>query len=128
MKLLLDTHAFIWWHSDPARMSPAALQLCQDPANTVLLSVASVWEMQVKLQLGKLRLDVPLADLIDSQCQANDLEMLPVFLPHVLALEGLPASHKDPFDRILVAQAKVEDAYLVTHDAVFRQYPVRLAW
>lgn len=128
MKLLLDTHAFIWWHSDPARMSPQVLRLCQDPANTVLLSVATVWEMQIKLQIGKLKLGLPLDELVEVQRQANDLEVLPVFLPHVLALEGLPNHHKDPFDRMLIAQANVEGAHLVSHDPIFQQYQVRLAW
>jgi len=128
MRLLLDTHAFIWWHSDPARMSARALQLCEDPSNTVLLSVAAVWEMQVKLQLGKLKLDLPLAELVEHACRLNDLTVLPILLAHVLALESLPTHHKDPFDRLLIAQAIVEDAHLVTHDTAFGQYPVRLAW
>lgn len=96
MKLLLDTHTFIWWDSETARLLPHALALCQDRQNVLLLSVVSVWEMQIKLQLGKLRLALPLKEII---------EILPVTLAHVLALENLPAYHKDPFDRLLVAQA-----------------------
>jgi PIN domain nuclease of toxin-antitoxin system len=86
MKLLLDTHTFIWWDSEPARLLPHALALCQDRQNVLLLSVVSVWEMQIKLQLGKLRLALPLKEII---------EILPVTLAHVLALENLPAYHKD---------------------------------
>lgn len=105
MKLLLDTHTFIWWDSEPARLSPHALALCQDRQNVLLLSVVSVWEMQIKLQLGKLRLALPLKEIIETQQQTNSIEILPVTLAHVLALENLPAYHKDPFDRLLVAQA-----------------------
>ena len=128
MILLLDTHAFIWWDSDPARLPSKILALCRDRSNTVLLSVASVWEMQIKLQLGKLRLKSPLAELVASQQHANNLTILPVALPHVLALEGLPAHHKDPFDRLLVAQARIEGAALVSGDPVFADDPVRLLW
>ena len=128
MKLLLDTHAFIWWDSDLARLSPRALSLCQNPENHLLLSVASVWEMQIKLQLGKLRLGLPLATIIDGQRETNGVEILPIELEHVLALEALPAHHKDPFDRLLIAQAKVEGVVLVSGDSIFSQYPVNLAW
>ena len=128
MKLLLDTHTFIWWDSEPARLSPRALALCQDRVNTVLLSVASVWEMQIKLQLGKLKLNLPLAEVIETQRQTNNVEVLPVTLTHVLALESLPVHHKDPFDRLLVAQAKIEEAVLVSRDPIFAKYPVKSVW
>ena len=128
MKLLLDTHTFIWWDSEPAKLSPRALALCQDQANTVFLSVASVWEMQIKLQLGKLKLNLPLAEVVESQRQTNNVEVLPVTLTHVLALESLPAHHKDPFDRLLIAQAKVEEAVLVSGDPIFAKYPVQSVW
>jgi PIN domain nuclease of toxin-antitoxin system len=122
MKLLLDTHTFIWWDSDPAKLSPQALGLCQDRANVILLSVVSVWEMQIKWQLGKLQLRLPLAETIASQQQTNQIEVLPGNLAHVLALESLPAHHKDPFDRILIAQARQVDAVLVSNDPVFARY------
>jgi len=93
-----------------------------------MLSVASVWEMQVKLQLGKLKLTLPLAELIQSQRQTNNLDILPVMLPHVLALQQLPPHHKDPFDRLLIAQGTVEDAVLVTNDAAFSKYTNKVLW
>jgi PIN domain nuclease of toxin-antitoxin system len=127
MKLLLDTHVFIWWDSDPARLSAPALAALRDPANEVWLSVASVWEMAIKAQLGKLTLRLPLADIVRRQ-QGNGLQVLPVTLAHALAVEGLPALHKDPFDRMLIAQANVEGAELVSADQVVRQYPVRVLW
>lgn len=109
MKVLLDTHAFIWWDSDPTKLSPQACAVCEDRTNVVLLSVASAWEMQSKLQLGKLDLRLPLAEVIASQQQTNHLQVLPVALGHVLALQNLPAHHKDPFDRLLIAQANEEE-------------------
>ncbi|MGB9774724.1 MAG: type II toxin-antitoxin system VapC family toxin [Anaerolineae bacterium] len=128
MKLLLDTHTFIWWDSEPTKLSPQALALCQDRQNTLLLSVVSVWEMQIKLQLGKLRLALPLKEIIESQQQTNNLEILSITLAHVLALDNLPAHHKDPFDRLLVAQAIVEDAMLVSGDPNIAKYPVQVVW
>ncbi len=128
MKLLLDTHTFIWWDSEPAKLSPTVLKLCRERVNTVLLSVTSVWEMQIKLQLGKLKLNLPLGEVIESQRQTNNIEILPVTLEHVLALESLPAHHKDPFDRLLIAQANVEGAVLVSRDSVFTSYSVKVVW
>jgi PIN domain nuclease of toxin-antitoxin system len=127
MKLLLDTHAFIWWDSDPAQLSAPALAALRDPANEVWLSVASVWEMVIKAQLGKLTLRLPLADIVRQQ-QANGLQILPMTLAHILAVEGLPAFHKDPFDRALIAQTNIEGAELVSADRVVRQYSVRILW
>ena len=127
MRLLLDTHTFIWWDSDPARLSAVALAALRDPTNTVWLSVVSIWEILIKAQLGKLSVRLPLPDIVAQQ-QANGLRVLPVTLTHSLALEGLPSIHKDPFDRLLIAQAIVEGAELVSADHVFVQYPVRLLW
>jgi PIN domain nuclease of toxin-antitoxin system len=128
MKLLLDTQVFIWWDSEPARLSAQALALCQEPTHTLLFSVASAWEMQIKLQLGKLALKLPLATLIEGQRQANRIEILPVALPHVLALQNLPTPHKDPFDRLLITQANIEGATLISSDPIFREYPVAVLW
>jgi len=128
MRILLDTHVFIWWDSEPARLSPRVLALCQDQENTLLLSVASAWEMQVKTQLGKLKLHLPLSHLIQSQQVTNALEVLPVTLDHILALDTLPTHHKDPFDRVLLAQSTVEDLVLVSKDSVFANYPVQVIW
>jgi PIN domain nuclease of toxin-antitoxin system len=127
VKLLLDTHTFIWWDSDPGKLSATALTALADPANTVWLSAVSVWEMVIKAQLGKLTLRLPLADIVAQQ-QANGVQILSITLPHVLAVERLPAVHKDPFDRLLAAQSIVEGAELVSGDPVFTHYPVRLLW
>jgi PIN domain nuclease of toxin-antitoxin system len=127
MKGPLDTHEFIWWDSDPSRLSAPALACLQNPSSTVLLNVVSVWEMVIKLQLGKLTLSTPLRTILAQQ-QANGLQILPLTLDHVLAVEGLPTPHKDPFDRLLIAQANVEGAVLLSADAIFAQYPVQVLW
>jgi len=128
VKLLLDTHTFIWWDSDPAKLSATALALCSDPANELILSVTSVWEMQIKHQLGKLSLRLPLRDIVTHQQATNGVIVLPILPEHVFALDGLPTPHKDPFDRLLVAQANSEGATLVSADAIFAAYPVYTAW
>ena len=127
-ELLLDTHAFIWWASTSARLPAQVLTLCEDTTNDLLLSVVSVWEMQVKIQLGKMTASRPLRELVAHHQQANNLHVLPVQLEHVLALDTLPLQHKDPFDRLLIAQANVEDAFLVSGDKVFASYSVKLLW
>lgn len=128
MKLLLDTHTFIWWDADPSRLSAAALSLCGDPANPLVLSVASLWEIQIKRQLGKLELRLPLAGIVAHQRETNGVIILPIVQAHVLALEDLPYHHRDPFDRLLVAQALVEGATLVSADPVLKSYSVEVRW
>ena len=124
---ILDTHAFIWWDSEPTRLSPAALTFLLNPGNTILLSVGSVWEMLIKQQLGKLTLRLPLRQILHQQ-ESNGIELLPVGTAHVLEVENLPAVHKDPFDRLLAAQSRVEGAVLLSADAIFAHYPVRVFW
>jgi PIN domain nuclease of toxin-antitoxin system len=124
---LLDTHSFIWWDSDPSKLSPQALAFIADPANTILLSVASVWEMVIKVQRGKLALSQPLAAAI-VQHQASGIVVLAATLAHILAVESLPLHHKDPFDRLLIAQANAENAVLVSGDPILSRYAVNLLW
>jgi len=127
MKILLDTHAFLWWDSEPEKLSKNALELCQNPENALFLSVASVWEMQVKTQLGKLKIDLRLSDLIRQQ-EENGIEILSVQVSHVLEIGNLPSHHKDPFDRLLIAQARIEEMVFVSADPIIAQYPVRVIW
>ena len=126
MRLLLDTHIFIWWADQPEKLSAAALSALENEANELLLSVASVWEMQIKIQLGKLKLSLPLKELVKNQQETNNLTVSPVALTHVLALDALPFHHKDPFDRLLIAQSIEEDLTLVTADSQFSAYSVKL--
>lgn len=128
MKLLLDTHTFIWWNSNSFQLSQPVLELCNDSTNSLLFSVASAWEIQIKVQLGKLILNESLSDIINNQQQINNLAILPITLNHVLTLNSLPLHHKDPFDRLLIAQAISEKAVLVSRDPVFENYPVTVEW
>ena len=128
MKLLLDTHTFIWWDMEPGRLSSRALTLCKDINNRLVLSVASVWEMEVKIQLGKLRFERPLAQMLSEQQNQNRLQILPITLAHALAIETLPLIHKDPFDRMLISQAQVEAMPLVSHDRQIAAYPILVEW
>jgi PIN domain nuclease of toxin-antitoxin system len=126
MRLLLDTQIFIWWDSEPDRLPRGILQLCRNEANALVVSVASLWEMQIKAQLGKLNLDRPLQQIVREQQDKNRLEVLPVEAAHVFGLQALPSHHKDPFDRLLIAQAITEGMPVLSVDAIFKQYPLQL--
>lgn len=128
MNLLLDTQAFLWLDSDQARLSSPARQACANSQNMLWLSAASAWEMQIKIALGKLRLARPLAQIITDQQTTNGVQVLPVHLAHVLALQDLPPHHKDPFDRLLIAQAKNEGWDIVSRDPEFKAYAVPVIW
>ena len=128
MKLLLDTHAFIWWDNDQSRLSTAALDACKSLTNSLHLSLVSVWELQIKMQLGKLALRLSLADVLRDQQQQNGLALEPVALEDILALSTLPTLHRDPFDRLIIAQAKGRGFHLVAHDPEFASYPVAVLW
>jgi PIN domain nuclease of toxin-antitoxin system len=128
MRYLLDTHIFIWWDSQPENLSAEILNICQDEANTIYLSVASAWEMQIKSQLGKLSLQMPLDEILEAQQRTNNLQILDVCLEHVLLLGKLKNHHKDPFDRLLIAQAIWEDTQIITADPIFKKYPAKVFW
>ena len=128
MKLLLDTHVLIWWSLDSVKLTKKIYELLTDPENTLVVSIASIWEMQVKVQLGKLDLDRKVSELITHQQQINNLEVLQIDPAHVYALEILPNEHRDPFDRIIIAQSIVEAIPLLSADKVFDRYPVDLIW
>ncbi|MCQ8118281.1 type II toxin-antitoxin system VapC family toxin [Methylomonas rosea] len=128
MKFLLDTHVFIWLDSEPEKLGMTALTICQNHNNDLYLSMASVWEMQIKQQLGKLKLKLPLNQLIDEQCVNNGLRILPMETRHIYALNDLPFHHKDPFDRLILTQARLEKISLITADKAFSHYDVDLIW
>jgi PIN domain nuclease of toxin-antitoxin system len=128
MKLLLDTHSLLWADSEPGKLSATAQSLLADPTNERWLSVASVWEMQIKSQLGKLRLRLPLRDLIAEQMGKNGVQIPDIAANHVFEIGALPHLHNDPFDRLIVAAARIEGATVLTHDPIVRQYPVATVW
>jgi PIN domain nuclease of toxin-antitoxin system len=128
MRLLVDAHVFLWWADAHPRLSASALAACKDPANTLVLSVASAWELQIKQQLGKLSISSSLEQVIAREQRTNQMELLPVLLPHVFALSSLPPHHRDPFDRILVAQAVAENLSIVSADPILARYPAPVIW
>jgi PIN domain nuclease of toxin-antitoxin system len=128
MNLLLDTHTFIWWADEPEKLSEQALLALEDQNNQLLLSIVSIWEIQIKTQLGKMKLNLPLKDLLDSQEQTNNLAVLPITKEHIFALDNLPLHHKDPFDRLLIAQSTIENITIVSADSQLSAYSVILLW
>jgi PIN domain nuclease of toxin-antitoxin system len=125
MRLLLDTHAFLWAAGSPARLSETARAAIADRANDVYVSVAVAWEIAIKAGSGKLRLPMEPAAYLPSRLAAMGLTPLPITLDHALAVAALPAVHADPFDRIMIAQAQVEGLTLVTRDPFTRGYAVK---
>lgn len=113
MKLLLDTHIFLWLNDTPEKLSDVARQVCEDMENSLYLSMASIWEIQIKQQLGKLQLGTSWRQMVKIQQQDNGMLVLPIELAHIEALNDLPAVHRDPFDRLLIASvhAGVDDDY-----------------
>jgi PIN domain nuclease of toxin-antitoxin system len=128
MKLLLDTHAFLWLVEGNAKLSAPAQTALADPANDLFLSVASVWELVIKTGNKKLTLRDPLHVFVAKWTAFYQLDLLPIQTPHALAVVGLANHHKDPFDRILIAQALVEGMTLVAGDTKFAPYGVSIIW
>jgi len=125
MKLLLDTHTFIWWDREPERIPSETLELMQQAE--LLLSLVSLWEIQIKTQIGRLRLNMPLSEMAKHH-QVNGVTLLPMMLPHILELEQLPQHHRDPFDRLIIAQSRIESITIVTRDSAFQKYDCKLMW
>ena len=127
-RYLLDTHTFLWMAGEPERLGPAAREAIEAPASELFLSVASVWEMAIKRSLGKLELRTPLAALLEQQLGATRTRFLDVRSGHAVRVETLPWHHRDPFDRLLVAQAAFETLTLVSRDPVFDAYESDRIW
>ena len=128
MKYLLDTHALIWFIEGDNQLSDHARQLIENEANELFISVASLWEMAIKVSIGKLNLVQPFETLFPSQLEANSIEILGVSVDHLKEVSGLPFHHRDPFDRLMIAQAKVEGFPIISVDAAFDAYGVRREW
>ncbi|MFN9173231.1 MAG: type II toxin-antitoxin system VapC family toxin [Synechocystis sp.] len=128
MKILIDTHVFIWWTGDVKKLSSRVYDLLVDPNTDVMLSIVSIWEMQIKFSLGKLQLKISLSQLVDDEVKANRIELLPLSLSHIYALHSLPLHHRDPFDRMLIAQSMNTDLQIVSVDEKFDFYGVSRIW
>jgi len=119
VRLLVDTHIFLWWCADDRRLGSAEREAIRNPANEVYLSAASVWEIVLKQALGRLRVPEPAS----AAALRLGFQPLPITFEHAEAAASLPSLHRDPFDRLLVAQARVESLTLITHDPSIRSYP-----
>lgn len=125
---MLDTHAFIWFVYDSPKLPRKTKELLEDEQIELLLSTASVWEMAIKASMGKLTLMSRAADLAANQLQKDAIDILPITLPHIDLVESLPFHHKDPFDRLLIAQTAFEHIDIVSIDTVFDRYGIRRVW
>ena len=129
MRILLDTHAFLWWVADDERLPAKPRRLIGDGRNEVLVSAVTGWEIAVTAALGRLELPDPPDRFVPQQLRDNAFEALPVTMSHALAVSRLPDLHRDPFDRLLIAQAVLERLTLVSGDEEVARYPdVRVAW
>jgi PIN domain nuclease of toxin-antitoxin system len=127
MKALLDTHTFLWAIADEGKLSRRAQQIYTGP-HDLWLSVASMWEIIIKVQAGRLPLPEPAGPYLVKKLAHNQIELLPVSLDHVLGVETLPMHHRDPFDRLLIAQSMEQGWPIITADPWFARYPVEVIW
>lgn len=128
MRVLLDTHALIWFVNDDPLLSLTARNAIIPEENRVFFSLVSAWEIAIKVGIGRLDLGQPLESFLPDQLRRNGIELLPIELQHVLAVADLPRHHRDPFDRLLIAQAITENLPIVSSDAAFDRYPVQRIW
>lgn len=128
MNLLLDTHAFLWWISDDRRLSPRAREAIADGGNVLFFSAASGWEIAIKARLGKIQVPDDLGRFLTGQLSRNAIQVLPIHLSHALHVHSLPDHHRDPFDRLLVSQALLEDLPILSADPQLTRYAVEVVW
>ena len=128
MRALLDTHAFLWWIGDDPRLPTAVREIVGDGANEILLSVVSVWEIAIKKALARLDMPADFARFLSEQIALNGFRVLPVELAHALRIESLPLHHRDPFDRLLVAQGLVEGVPVLSADEALAAYDIERIW
>jgi PIN domain nuclease of toxin-antitoxin system len=126
VKLLLDTQCFLWWFAEPERLSEKAIAHITDERNELWLSVASIWEVGIKVALGKLPLPEPVERYIPNRMSQLGAKSLEIRAAHAMRAAALPMHHRDPFDRMLIAQAQVDDMTIVSADAMLTQYDVSI--
>lgn len=128
MNLLLDTCTFLWYVTDDDSLSVTAGLLIADPNNTAYVSVATIWEMAIKSRTGKLEIPSPFAQFIDTALLSNNFRIRNINISHLKRVALLPLMHRDPFDRLLIAQSLAEDLPIITNDTVFDAYQVQRIW
>ena len=125
---LIDTHAWLWWHIDPDKLSSKSFGLIEKADIPIYFSVVSAWEIVIKHSINKLKLPYPPYTYVPKRLEISHMELLPVQLEHVLQVQKLPDLHKDPFDRLLIAQAKAEDLTIISDDRQLKEYSIQLVW
>jgi len=128
MKYLLDTHTLLWIIADDPRLSKKAKNAYLNSENFIFFSVASLWEMAIKISLKKLSIEEPLNEFIQNHIKGNDIKFLNIEIPHILSLENLAYHHRDPFDRLIVAQSIHENISILSSDKIFDLYPIKRVW
>jgi PIN domain nuclease of toxin-antitoxin system len=129
VKLLLDTQCWLWWFAEPERLNEEAIAHIAYERNELWFSVASIWEIGIKVEIGKLPLPKPVDSYISSRMVQLGVQYLEIRSPHALRAAALPLHHRDPFDRMLIAQAQIEDMTLVSADSMFQQYSgISILW
>jgi PIN domain nuclease of toxin-antitoxin system len=128
MRVILDTNSFLWFISGNEKLSNAAKIFISDFNNELILSTASLWEIAIKISIGKLELSQPYDKFIPQQLEENDIAILPITLKHLTKLIDLSFKHRDPFDRLIIAQALSEDLPVISSDIMFSEYPIKLIW
>jgi PIN domain nuclease of toxin-antitoxin system len=128
VRIIIDTHVFIWYIQNSDRLPRLVAAQINDSRNDILLSIASIWEMAIKQSTGKLNLGDAYASFIREQMKLNNIELLPVSLEHLEIVTTLPFHHRDPFDRLLIAQAIAEDIVIISADSAFSLYSVQRIW
>jgi len=127
MKFLLDTHTFIWFVTDNPKLSQKSIALIEDLNNEIFVSIATFWEIAIKMSIGKLELKMKFSKLIE-ELKENEMTLLEIEFPHLVQLISLPFYHRDPFDRLLIAQSMVEKMALVSYDSTLENYPIQRLW
>jgi len=128
MRYLLDTHSLIWFLAGDERLSLNARKIIENEENIIFISIASLWEISIKSSLGKLELIKPFEILFPQQLQENEIEIIGIKVEHLIVLSKLPFHHRDPFDRLIIAQAMVENVAIISKDSLFALYEVQLLW
>lgn len=128
MRTLLDTHSLLWFLTGSERLSETAQQVMADFDNELVLSIASLWEIAIKVSLGKLELAQPFEELFPSQLREHEIELLHMTFPHLFHVVSLPFHHRDPFDRVIAAQSLADGLPVITTDPAFHSYGVTIIW
>lgn len=128
MSLLLDTHSFLWFIAGSSKLSEPARLSIENPETELYLSIASLWEMAIKISLGKLQLGEAFGELIPAQLSQNGISLLQISVDHTAGVIQLPFHHRDPFDRLIIAQAQSENLPIISTDSVFDAYDIERIW